>query len=186
MATLEQIKRQTGEIAQLCYEIEDTLKSKSVMAFFAANPDSQGAVKTQAQQLASYPIAMYGMYEHNVRLLGSSTLDPRNVLENRPANHWNPDDILLGWVGFASGDAPRVIKASSLNGYTWRYLDEDSAISREPVKFDKFFQGRGWIAATSTSTAIADIIDDVHAQQAAEITALQGYKHYFTTKQYAA
>ncbi|MEM6866997.1 MAG: hypothetical protein AAF528_01240 [Cyanobacteria bacterium P01_C01_bin.121] len=186
MAALTEIKEQTRKIATLCYEIEDLLKSKSVMTFFENNPDSQGAIKAQAQQLASYPIVMYGMYEHNVRLLGSSALDSRETLESRPENYWNTGDVLLGWVGFTAGDAPRVIKASLSDGYTWRYLDDDDGVSRNPVKFDRYFQGRGWITADTESNEVADIIDDIHAQQATEIAALQGYKTYFQTKQYAA
>lgn len=184
MATLTQITKQAQAIAQECQDLQSILQNRSLRNFFASDT-GETAIMAQASSLGSYPIVMFGLREYNLQFLGESVLPDKSTLESKSNNWLNPDDIVLGWMGYTT-DKPRVIKSMGIDGYTWRYLDDDASVSRSPVTLNRFFQSRGFIQFQPATTTYQEQIDEIYALQANELTQLQGYKDYFQNKEYLA
>lgn len=179
MPTIADITAQARTIANLCYKCQDVLKGHQLVEFFKANPERTTALTTAAAGLKSYPIVLYGLKE----ALDSEVLPSKDELENRPSNWLAVGDLIVGWVGYVV-DKPRVVVEVTLDGYHWRYLDEDEEVSRKPNRYDPFFRNRGWVKMDISATSIDDAIAHIHQVQTEEIEQLQSRIEYFANREF--
>jgi hypothetical protein len=96
------------------------------------------------------------------------------------ANNWLvAGDIIAGWIDYLA-DRPRIIVASELTGYTWRWFDDPEETVRGPglgrMQTDKFFQSHGWVKLTGSTLA------EISEEQNSEISELNALLTYFSSK----
>jgi hypothetical protein len=180
MATLNEVVLQSREIADTAYKIQALLQSKSLIKFFNQSNLSDSLIQS-ASTLKSYPIVMYGMREHNIRTFGTSHLPAKDTLENKPSNWLSNGDIIVGWYG-PCVDKPRVIQTLTPGGYTWRWIDEEDSVNRDPVQLNKFFQSRGFIKMELEETGYHDQLDEIYSIQSDELSSLNYYENYISDR----
>jgi hypothetical protein len=173
-------KYQAIEISKLINQVRDYLTKPSTIAFFKENESLAESLVSSTSGIKSRNMVLYGL-----KPVVETTTDflPTNeqLLESRAAAWLSPGDIVAGWIDYLA-DQPRVIVEATLTGYTWRWFDEEPSTARGPglgqMGTDKWFQSHGWVKLTGST------IEEIEAEQAAEIEQLNGLLSYFRNKEF--
>lgn len=168
MPTYTDLKTQAIQIASLCDKVRDKLTTPSKIRYYRENTGELTALLTSSANLRSKAIVIWDMD----RAFGTMDILPtRESLMAGRSNNWlSTGDVIGGWISYFA-DRPRVIDSVGVDGYRWRFMDEQQVRGTGigPAQIDKFLQSHGWVKFAATD------IDGIYTEQESEITALEQF-----------
>lgn len=185
MATITAVKQQSDRIRKLVYKLQDTLKSNQLIQYFRDHPEQTKAILTASEGLETQRLVLAGLRE----ALQSEVLPPISTLLSRAQDWLDEGDIIAGWApGLTeSENSPhpslRVVQGITDDGYAWRFLDEEDAISRNPVQYDAWFQHPGW-QKVGEYVDLEENLEEIHDLQQIEIDGLLEQITYFENRSF--
>jgi hypothetical protein len=178
MSTIIEVKAQCQEIARLVNALRDYLVKPSTLQFFRENPSLGSTLVTNTSSLKSKAMVLWGLKDS---IETTTDFLPTNdqLSEGRTDAWLSVGDVIAGWIDYLA-DRPRIVVATELNGYTWRWFDDPESTVRGPglgrMKTDKFFQSHGWVKLEGSTLA------EISEEQATEISELNTLIAYFSSK----